>query len=203
MSFYRESVCPCLTHLAMRAGSLRPYREAVTRQASGRVLEIGVGSGANLGFYRNSLECVIGIDPSAGMLRRAAAMDTHIPVMLLQSAGEALPLESGSFDCVVSTWTLCSVSDPRLVLKEISRVLKPGGKILFSEHGLAPDEGVSKWQRRIEPVWKPLAGGCHLTRDTEAMFASAGFRLEDAETMYLPSTPKVAGFVSWGTAVPV
>ena len=111
--------------------------------------------------------------------------------------------EDNSIDTVVITFVLCTIPDWEAALKEVRRVLKPGGKILFSEHGLAPDEGVAKWQRRIEPIWKPLAGGCHLTRDTEAMLATAGFRLDEAETMYLPSTPKIAGFVSWGSAVAV
>lgn len=200
MSFDRESVCPCLTHLAMRAGSLRPYREAVTRQASGRVLEIGVGSGANLGFYRNSLECVIGIDPSAGMLRRAAAMDTHIPVMLLQSAGEALPLESGSFDCVVSTWTLCSVSDPRLVLKEISRVLKPGGHFLYVEHGRSPDDNVSRWQDRLNPAWNRFAGGCHINRPISKIVAASNLRRISDSNAYA-SGPRLFAYFYQGDVV--
>lgn len=200
MSFYRESVCPCLTHLAMRAGSLRPYREAVTRQASGRVLEIGVGSGANLGFYRNSLECVIGIDPSAGMLRRAAAVDTHIPVMLLQSAGEALPFDSGSFDCVVSTWTLCSVSDPRLVLKEISRVLKPGGHFLYVEHGRSPEENASRWQDRLNPAWQRFAGGCNINRPISKMVAESSFRVISDNNAYA-SWPRLFAYFYQGDVV--
>jgi ubiquinone/menaquinone biosynthesis C-methylase UbiE len=184
----------------MRAGSLRPYREAVTRQASGRVLEIGVGSGANLGFYRNSLECVIGIDPSAGMLRRAAAMDTHIPVMLLQSAGEALPLESGSFDCVVSTWTLCSVSDPRLVLKEISRVLKPGGHFLYVEHGRSPDDNVSRWQDRLNPAWNRFAGGCHINRPISKIVAASNLRRISDSNAYA-SGPRLFAYFYQGDVV--
>ena len=200
MSFYRESVCPCLTHLAMSASSLRPYRQAVTRQASGRVLEIGVGSGANLGFYGNSVECVIGIDPSAGMLRRAAGVDTNIPVMLLQSVGEALPLDSGSFDCVVSTWTLCSVSDPRLVLKEIGRVLKPGGHFLYVEHGLSPEENVSRWQDRLNPAWHRFAGGCNINRPISNIVAESSFRAVSDSNAYA-SGPRLFAFFYQGDAI--
>ena len=98
------------------------------------------------------------------------------------------------------TFVLCTIPDWKSALAETRRVLKPGGKVLFTEHGLAPDEGVAKWQRRIEPVWKPIAGGCHLTRDTLSLLREGGFASDDAETMYLPNTPKIAGFVSWGSA---
>ena len=135
--------------------------------------------------------------------RAAGSLGIGHHIDFLQTGAESIPLEDNSIDTVVITFVLCTIPDWEAALKEVRRVLKPGGKILFSEHGLAPDEGVAKWQRRIEPIWKPLAGGCHLTRDTEAMLATAGFRLDEAETMYLPSTPKIAGFVSWGSAVAV
>ncbi|NDW07859.1 class I SAM-dependent methyltransferase [Jiella pacifica] len=200
MSFYRESICPCLTHLAMSAGRLRPYREAVTRQASGRVLEIGVGSGANLGFYGSSVESVVGIDPSAAMLRRAAGVDTNIPVMLRQSAGEALPLESGSFDCVVSAWTLCSVSDAHLVLQEISRVLKPGGHFLYVEHGRSPDDNVSRWQDRLNPVWRRFAGGCNINRPISKLVAESSFHVISDNNAYA-SGPRLFAYFYQGDVV--
>lgn len=111
-----------------------------------------------------------------------------------------MPLADHSIDCVVITFVLCTIPDWESALAEVHRVLKPDGEILFSEHGLAPDPAIAKWQRRIEPIWKPVAGGCHLTRDTAKMLTSQGFRLADSQSMYLPSTPKIAGFVRWGRA---
>ena len=111
-----------------------------------------------------------------------------------------MPLEDGSIDTVVITFVLCTIPDWAGALSEVRRVLKPGGKVLFSEHGLSPDQGVAQWQRRVERIWKPLAGGCHLTRDATAMLRDSGFVMDDVHTMYLPSTPKIAGFVSWGQA---
>lgn len=199
MSFYRERVCPCLTHLAMSASSLRSYRETIARQASGRVLEIGIGSGANLGFYGRSVESLVGIDPSEGMLRRAAGVETKFPVRLLRSAGEALPLDSGSFDCVVSTWTLCSVSDPNLVLREISRVLKPGGHFLYVEHGRAPDESVAQWQDRLNPAWRRVAGGCNINRLVSKIVAGSSLRVLSQTNAYAPG-PRLFAFFYQGNA---
>ncbi|WP_370170307.1 MULTISPECIES: class I SAM-dependent methyltransferase [Hyphomonas] len=183
-------------------------REKVVPQASGRVLEIGSGSGTNFALYDASkIDHLYALEPSEVMLdkarRAAGSLGIGHHIDFLQTGAESIPLEDNSIDTVVITFVLCTIPDWEAALKEVRRVLKLGGKILFSEHGLAPDEGVAKWQRRIEPIWKPLAGGCHLTRDTEAMLATAGFRLDEAETMYLPSTPKIAGFVSWGSAVAV
>jgi ubiquinone/menaquinone biosynthesis C-methylase UbiE len=134
--------------------------------------------------------------------RTAGALGYGNNIEFLETGAEAVPLEDHSIDTVVYTFVLCTIPDWKGALAETRRVLKPGGKIIFSEHGLAPDEEVAKWQRRVEPVWKPLAGGCHLTRDTRKMLEEAGFTLQDAETMYLPGTPKIAGFCSWGSAVP-
>ncbi|MDX1293202.1 MAG: class I SAM-dependent methyltransferase, partial [Hyphomonas sp.] len=168
-------------------------RQKVVPQAEGVVLEIGAGSGANFTFYDgNKLEHLYALEPSGVMIekarREAGRLGIGHHIDFLQTGAESIPLEDDSVDTAVITFVLCTIPDWESALKEVRRVLKPGGKILFSEHGLAPDAGVAKWQRRIEPVWKPLAGGCHLTRDTEAMLASAGFRLDGAETMYLPST---------------
>ena len=120
----------------------------------------------------------------------------------LETGAEALPLDDNSVDTVIITFVLCTIPDWQSALSQVRRVLKPGGQVLFSEHGLATDAPVAKWQRRIEPIWKSLAGGCHLTRDILKLFEESGFALEGAQTMYLPSTPKVAGFVSWGAAKP-
>ena len=208
MNPWDRYVVPHIVACACSTKPIMKQREKVVPKATGQVLEIGAGSGTNFALYDgNKVDHLYALEPSELMVnkarREAGRLGIGHHIDFLQTGAESIPLEDDSIDTVVITFVLCTIPDWEASLKEVRRVLKPGGKILFSEHGLAPDEGVSKWQRRIEPVWKPLAGGCHLTRDTEAMFASAGFRLEDAETMYLPSTPKVACFVSWGTAVPV
>ena len=208
MGLWERYVVPPLVSAACSTKPIRKQREKVVPQAEGVVLEIGCGAGANFTYYTpDKVSRLHALEPSPGMISRARKALEDSPLQgkvdFMEAGAEAVPLEDASVDTVIITFVLCTIPDWQSALTEARRVLKPHGKVLFSEHGLAPDEGVSKWQRRIEPVWKPLAGGCHLTRDTEAMFASAGFRLEDAETMYLPSTPKVAGFVSWGTAVPV
>ena len=123
-----------------------------------------------------------------------------MPVTFIEAGAEDTGLEDNSVDTAGVTFVLCTIPDWRGALEEVRRVLKPGGKVVFTEHGRAPDEGVAKWQKRIEPVWKSLAGGCHLTRDTGEMLREGGFALTDEETMYLPSPPRIAGFVSWGEA---
>ncbi len=182
-------------------------RAKVVPLAHGAVLELGCGSGTNFGFYDASkVTALHALEPAPGMLvkaRREAALHPIADRIVFHQAGaEAVPLPDRSIDSVVITFVLCTIPDWEGALSEVHRVLKPGGEILFSEHGLAPDEAVSKWQRRIEPVWKPLLGGCHLTRDTAKMFTSKKFRLAESQSMYLPSTPKIAGFVRWGRALP-
>jgi ubiquinone/menaquinone biosynthesis C-methylase UbiE len=182
-------------------------REKVIPHAEGCVLEIGCGSGTNFSYYNpEKVERLYALEPSEGMLKKAHRAAGELgyghTIEFLQTGAESVPLDDHSMDTVVYTFVLCTIPDWKAALTETRRLLKPGGKVIFSEHGLAPDEDVAKWQRRVEPIWKPLAGGCHLTRDTGKMFEEAGFVLQDAESMYLPSTPKIAGFCSWGTAVP-
>ena len=147
---------------------------------------------------------VTGVDPAAEL--RAAALaaprDLRLSVDVRDGTAEALPFEDKSFDTVVCTFTLCSVCTPAAALAEARRVLKPTGAFLFCEHGLAPDAGIAKWQRRIEPIWKRIAGGCHLTRPVAASIAAAGFILEDIDSMYVPKTPKIAAWNEWGMARP-
>ena len=180
-------------------------REKIVPEAEGVVLELGCGSGTNFDYYDASkVSHLHAIEPAEGMVKRARkawAEGEHKTSCDIHCCGaEAVPLEDKSVDTAVVTFVLCTIPDWESSLSELRRVLKPGGKVLYSEHGLAPDEGVAKWQRRIEPVWKRLAGGCHLTRDTKTMLESSGFAVDRHETMYLPSTPKIAGFVSWGSA---
>jgi ubiquinone/menaquinone biosynthesis C-methylase UbiE len=181
-------------------------RKAVVPLASGRVLELGAGGGANLGLYdRSRVESVTGVDPSEGLIALAEARMApadrgffHIE----KGVAESLPFPDSSFDTVVSTFTLCSVADPRQVLDEARRVLKPGGRLLFLEHGLSPDADVERWQRRIEPFWKPIAGGCHLTRPVTESVTGAGFEVRQRHGAYMDKSPRFAGWVEWGEALP-
>lgn len=208
MGLWDRYVVPPLVSAACSSKPIMKQREKIVPLADGHVLEVGCGSGTNFALYDPArVTHLSAIEPSPGMVSRARrslsgtalAGDTD----LIETGAEAIPLETGSVDTAVITFVLCTIPDWESSLAEVRRVLKPGGRVLFSEHGLAPDEPVAKWQRRIEPLWKRLAGGCHLTRDTGALLTGSGFALDRVETMYLPGTPKIAGFASWGSARPV
>jgi ubiquinone/menaquinone biosynthesis C-methylase UbiE len=204
-SFYDRHVLPRLIGCACGAGPIRRQRAKVVPRAEGRVLELGIGGGLNLAFYDpDRVESVTGVDPSEGLRRQAEAAlrAPNLKVDILAGEAEALPFDDLSFDSVVCTFTLCSVHTPTAVLAEARRVLKPAGAFLYCEHGLSPDPKVERWQRRIEPVWTPLAGGCHLTRPVTASIEAAGFRILDVQTMYLPKTPRALGWCEWGAARP-
>lgn len=179
-------------------------RAAVVPLARGKVLELGAGGGANLGLYdRKRVESVTGVDPSEELIALAHARmtgDVRGFVHLERGAAEALPFADASFDTVVSTFTLCSVQDQAQALREARRVLKPGGQLLFLEHGQAPDPGPRRWQQRLEPVWKPIAGGCHLTRPVTDAVLAAGFGVPERHGRYMDKTPRFLGWVEWGEA---
>lgn len=205
MNLWERYVVPPLISCACAAKPIMKQRAKVVPRAYGNVLEIGCGSGTNFDFYaHNDVERLYALEPSRGMIKRArkkaAGLGWGNRIEFLETGAEAVELDDDSIDTVVITFVLCTIPDWEGALKEAARVLKPEGQVLFSEHGLSPDESVAKWQRRVEPVWKPLAGGCHLTRNTGQMLTRSGFALEGMETMYLPNTPKIAGFVSWGAA---
>jgi ubiquinone/menaquinone biosynthesis C-methylase UbiE len=178
-------------------------RSAVVPLARGEVFELGCGGGINHEFYDPAaITSYAGIDPHEGLLdaARAAARAKGWAADLRQGRGEAIPFAAESFDCVVCTFTLCSVDDPQQVMHELRRILRPGGQMLFLEHGRAPDAGVRGWQERIEPLWKRLAGGCHLSRPIASALDGAGFAVETLGEGYTPKAPRFAGWMEWGIA---
>ncbi|HEX5377267.1 MAG TPA: class I SAM-dependent methyltransferase [Phenylobacterium sp.] len=201
--FYNRHILPGLLKCACSSPPMMRQRAKIVPRAVGRVLELGIGMGLNLGFYDSGkVDVVVGVDPAAELraLAVAAPRPEGMEVRVEDGTAEALPFEDKSFDTVVCTFTLCSVHTPAAALAEARRVLKPGGSFLFCEHGLAPDAGVAKWQRRVEPVWKRLAGGCHLTRPVSKAVTDAGFKLDWMESMYVPKTPRILGWNEWGAA---
>jgi ubiquinone/menaquinone biosynthesis C-methylase UbiE len=202
MGFYRNHIVPHLVSLAMRNRLLEPYRERILTLAEGRILEIGVGSGLNLPLYTDPAREVLGLEPHPKLLEMASRKSHRTPVKLIEGSAEAIPLETGSVDTVVTTWTLCTVPDVNTALAEMRRVLKPGGRLLLVEHGLAPEEKVRKWQHRLTPVWKRMAGGCHLDRPIADLVQSAGFHLDHLQTGYMQG-PKPMTFMYEGIASPL
>ena len=204
MGFYENRILPCLVHLSMRQETFSAYRRRVVASAQGRVLEIGVGSGLNLPFYADAASPILGLDPSPRLL----AMARHIhptgagSTELIEGSAEALPLEDKSIDTVVTTWTLCTIPDVVAALREMRRVLKPSGELLFVEHGRSPDARVRRWQDRLTPVWKRIGGGCHLNRPIRELLEQSGFRIERIETGYMRG-PKPMTFMYEGRARPM
>ena len=186
MGLYARVVLPRLIDFSMRSAQLVPYRARALSQARGRVLEIGIGPGHNLLHYPDGVDTVIGIDPSPELLRRARmrAAAVRFTVDLVHGSAEELPLGNASVDFVVTTLTLCSISDVTRALREIRRVLKPDGTLLFVEHGWSPDAGVQAWQDRITPIWRRIAGGCHLNRRIDRLVEASGFRIAEMSTGY-------------------
>jgi ubiquinone/menaquinone biosynthesis C-methylase UbiE len=202
MGFYNDVVLPRLCDLAMRNKQLVPFRERVIGAAEGMVLEIGVGSGRNLPFYRQPAQEVLALEPSprlVAMARRASV--SGMPVSFVEAAAEAIPLDRHSVDTIVTTWTLCSIPQVATALQEMRRVLRPGGKLLFVEHGLAPDQAVCWWQDRLTPAWRRLCGGCHLNRPIQSLIEDAGFRIDRIQTGYIPG-PRPMTFMYEGSARP-
>ena len=201
MSFYEHWILPPILDLIMRQEHLTKYRRAVVAGAHGRVLEIGVGSGLNFPLYGKQVELVYGIDPSPRLLaiarRRAAA--SGVPVELLQGSATAIPLADNAVDTVVMTWTLCSIPDPLAALREMRRVLKPNGDLCFVEHGLSPEPSVERWQHRITPAWRRMAGGCHLDRKIDELIRLAGFDLTNLQVEYAPG-PRTMSYMYEGCA---
>jgi len=201
VAFYRDHVLPQLIDLSMRQRRLVPYRSRVVSAAEGGVLEIGIGSGRNLPFYSKMAERVIGLDPSPKLISiaRRSVPAGRAKVEFIEGSAETIPLEDGSVDTVLSTWTLCSIPDVLRSLHEMRRVLKPAGRLLFVEHGRSPDPRIRWWQDFLTPGWKRVGGGCHLNRAIATLIEEAGFRIERLETGYMRG-PKPMTFMYEGSA---
>jgi len=204
MGFYGRYVLPRVIDLALRNKETTRLRSAWIPHAHGEVLEVGIGSGLNLPFYSSQVQRVYGVDPSLElqrMARKRAAGRTQIE-FLSQSAEEPLPLATASIDTVVITWTLCSIRDASMALQQVKRVLRANGRLIFLEHGLAPDPGVIAWQNRLTPFWKRIAGGCHLNRKVDELITEAGFQITELKTCYIPG-PRPMTYTYQGLAQPI
>jgi ubiquinone/menaquinone biosynthesis C-methylase UbiE len=201
MSLYEDRILPHLVNLGMRQSTFDPYRQRVVSAAEGCVLEIGVGSGLNLRYYPAQVTRLIALDRSPRLL--AMARRHRAPgersTTLLEASAETIPLHDMAVDAVVTTWTLCSIANVQASLTEMRRVLKPSGRLLFVEHGRAPEPAVQRWQNRLTPIWKRIAGGCHLNRPVSDLLEDAGFRIERLETGYMDG-PKPFSFMYEGAA---
>lgn len=202
MGLYGRYILPRVVHLACSAKPNLRQRQKLVPLARGRVLEIGIGSGLNLPFYDPAtVEKVWGLDPSPEMTELAsdAARKASFDIEFVSAGAEEIPLDSDSFDTVLVTYTLCTIPDSLSALQEMARVLRPGGELLFCEHGVAPDRSVRRWQNRLNPIWRRLGGGCHLNRDIPGLVRSAGLEITGIEAMYIPGW-RPASFNYWGSA---
>ena len=203
MSFYEDRVLPHLINCACGMDEIMALREQVVPRCKGEVLEVGMGSGLNLRYYDTQrVSHVWGLEPSAGMRRRAqkALDESPVEVRWLDLPGEAIPLDDHSVDTVLLTYTLCTIPDPQTALAQMKRVLRPGGELLFAEHGWSPDAKVSRWQDRINPLWGKVFGGCNLNRAIDRLIADAGFSISELETRYMDGSPRFVGHVYTGVA---
>lgn len=203
MTFYEKHCLPHLIHFACGLQSIARQRRKVVPLVEGRVLEVGMGGALNLPFYDpGKVEFVWGLEPSEEMrkLARKNLMQSPIEVKWIALPAGEIPLDDGSVDSVLLTYTLCTIPDWQAALQQMRRVLKPEGKLIFCEHGAAPDETTRRWQAQLNPVWKKIAGGCHLDRPIPAYIEEAGFRITKMESAYLPGVPRIAGFNYWGSA---
>ena len=203
MGWYDDKALPVLTNLACGTKPTRKQREKIVPLASGDVLEVGFGSGLNLPFFdRGKVTKLWGLEPSTGMRKLAdkRIKDSGIDVELIDLPGEEIPLQDNSVDTVLVTYTLCTIPDALSALDGMRRVLKPGGRLLYCEHGKAPDNSVQRWQERLNPTWKRFAGGCNMNRDIPELLGRAGFSIVDDNRMYIPGL-RALSYNFWGSAV--
>ena len=205
MGWYDRYVVPRLVTCACGTKPIVRQRQKVVPQARGRILEIGLGAGHNLPHYDpGQVDHVVGIDPCEESWRLATPRVRAVPFDVEFKAGSAedIPADDASFDTVLLTFSLCTIPVHGAAVREARRVLRPSGKLVFCEHGQAPDDSVARWQQRINPLWNKLFGGCNLNRDIKGIIGGNGFSLGDVQQMYLPGTPRIAGFNIWGVADP-
>lgn len=201
MGFYQDRIVPHLVNLSMRNSRMAPYRERIVAHAEGRVLEIGVGSGENLPLYTNRANEIVGVEPHPRLLAMASVKPSRVRTKLIEGSAESIPLDDSCVDTVVTTWTLCTIPDVARSLQEMRRVLRPGGHLLFVEHGLSPDQDVRKWQNRLNPIWKKIAGGCQLNRPIADLIEAAGFSISHLDKGYMQG-PRPMTFMYEGAARP-
>jgi len=203
MGFYGKYVLPTLIELAMKNKAAQAERVRFVPRASGEVLEIGVGSGLNIPIYGSGVRKLYALDPSAELLRMAGrrAERAAFPVKLLQHPAEAIPLGDGTVDSVVTTWTLCSIPDAAAALREVRRVLRPAGRLIFIEHGRSTDPSVVRWQDRVTPLWRKISGGCHLNRPIDRLLSQGGFKVSELECGYMAG-PRIGAYLYRGIARP-
>ena len=204
MSLYEKYVLPKFLNCACGSKPVSYQRKKVVPLAEGKVLEIGIGSGLNLPFYdKAKIDEIWGLDPSEELseMAKQVADEESMEVKFISSGAEDIPLPDNYFDCVLVTYTMCTIPEVQRANQEIRRVLKDGGKMIFCEHGEAPDQNIRKWQNRINPFWGKLAGGCNINRKIPSLIQDSGFDIIEMEEMYLPNTPKIAGYNYWGYAV--
>ena len=203
MGFYDKYILPKVLNCTCASKPIRYQRDKIVPLAEGVVLDVGIGSGLNIPFYNKSkINYLYGLDPSKELLdiAKSVANEENLEIEFLECGADSMPLPDKSIDTVLITYTMCTIPDVALSNSEIMRVLKDDGKLLFCEHGLAPDKNIAKWQKRINPLWGKIAGGCNLNRDIPKLISSSGFKISNMEEMYLPSTPKFAGYNYWGVA---
>lgn len=201
MGFYSDQILPRMTHWLMRAGPITELRQRALAGAVGSVLEIGFGSGLNLPHYPPEVRGLMMVEPSAvarAIAARAIAQ-APFPTDFVGLGGQRLVLETETVDCAVSTWTLCTIPDAGRALEELARVLKPGGRFLFVEHGLSPDPGVAKWQHRLDGLQGKIAGGCHLDRNMETLIGASPLKIERLDKFYV-NGPKTHAYMYLGEA---
>lgn len=204
MGFYNKYILPQLTHWVCSQNDITRVREEYVPLAKGRILEVGIGSGLNLPHYDPlRVEKIWGLDPSSELIKRAMKQATQMPfdVEFIERSCEEIPMDDKSMDSVLVTYSLCSIPDVSKALKEINRILKPGGELIFCEHGRAPDDVISKWQDRVTPSWTKVSGGCHLNRDISQLINKSRFKIVKYDQQY--SSPlKLISFNYRGIAIP-
>ena len=203
MSFYNKYILPKVLNCTCASKPINYQRDKIVPLAEGVVLDVGIGSGLNIPFYnKTKIKQLYGLDPSKELLdiAKSVAKEKKLEIEFFECGAESIPLPDKSIDNVLITYTMCTIPDVAISNSEIMRILKDDGKLLFCEHGLAPDKNIAKWQKRINPLWSKIAGGCNLNKDIPNLISSSGFKILNMEEMYLPGTPKFAGYNYWGVA---